>query len=373
MKLLLTLGPGLQAAEHGDVVVLDWESKRIIDTHRHRLESYARSHKGLAGVSWQGDGRVLVAGEAELLELSVAPLRAIAVRSFDYLNDVHHLTQVGNRIYVCNTGLDCIEEFDADWNLLQTHNLVRRFGRRPAKMIALLRHDLVKSWRRLRTPPEYYDHLHCRPPFRNLVKLALPDRFRHGGADLRCYDLRPHVLHANFLRPAGDDLWITLWGTGEIVGLRSGRVLVEGLGHPHDGISHDDEFYVTDCLQNRLLVYRYEPEGPAIGALLRQRTITSRVEEGFLRGVEVMGDRIFVALTARRGAPPQFQAARIVALDRRTLEPLDEWSVPPMLGRLVFGLLDVSAAYETQRTTVAGAGSSAHQPAARQSSEVGRG
>jgi len=342
MKLCITLGPGLQPTPYGDVVVLDWRDRRVVDEFRYRHAVYEQSHKGLCGASWSGD-HLLVASEAELLEFHVAPLRLKSARTLNFLNDVHHIASDSEHIWVCNTGLDCIEELDAAWSPVETHHLVRPFGRDATNVASLLYHDFRKSWKRLRGRYEHYTHLTKRPAFRNVVKLCRQDAYRRNGSELRFSDFRPHVLHPNHVLPVGNDLWITLWRTGEIVSLRQERVLLKDLGRPHDGIIANDKLYVTDCKENRLLVYDIRGQTP--GGKLAEVRITEHKQEGFLRGIAVGEGLIWVGLTSRRGAPTQFKTARIVALDAQTLQRVDQWVVPSEYGMQIFSILNAERFY----------------------------
>ena len=69
--------------------------------------------------------------------------------------------------------------------------------------------------------------------------------------------------------------------------------------------------------------------------------------EGFLRGIAVIDDRIFVGLTARREAGPEHQVARIVCLDRKTLETISQRELPTAIGRAVYSVHDATAQYAT--------------------------
>lgn len=337
-RLVLTLGPGLSSAPYGDLVIFDWEERAVVDRYRFRHQVHAASHKGLAGASWSGE-RLIVTTEAEVLEFETAPLRLVSVRSFPFFNDVHHVVRTADRHWVCNTGLDAIEEFDRDWKWLKSHELVRPFGRSFSHLCELFSHDMLKSWRRWTGRYKQYGHLGHRPAFRNLSKVVAYESFRRRYPELRHSDLRPHVLHPNHLLPVGDDLWVTLWRTGQIVSLKQQTVLASGLGHPHDGVFFDDEYYVTDCQSNRLLVFHGNRERGRLGDLKAERVITRSLWEGFLRGVYASGPFVYVGLTARRGARPIDQTARIVKLDRQTLDTLDTWTVPAEYGTGVFSIL----------------------------------
>jgi hypothetical protein len=337
LQLVLTLGPGLKPARHGDLLVLDWAAKRIIDHARYEHRVYEESHKGLAGASWHGSN-LLIATEAELLEYACSPLRLTGTHSYPFLNDVHHLATSNGRIWVCNTGLDALEEFDCDWRPLRTHDLIVPFGRRRRFVIDLLKVDARKSWNRLNGRAQSYAHLRHRAPFPNLVKLIRPTRYRLSGRDLRAWDFRPHVLHPNHVLPRGDDVWVTLFHTGEVVSLTTGAIVAADLGHPHDGIVVDDSLYVTDCRANRLIVIR------GLSRPRRERRdvhVTKTLEEGFLRGVAVAAGKIFVGLTARRGTQPSHRSARVYALDGDSLQVIDTWRAPAEYGTSLFSILPV--------------------------------
>lgn len=334
--LYVTAGPGLATAPHGDLFALDWDRKEIVEHLRCPLEIHAASHKGLAGASRAGD-RLWLANEGEILEVATSPLRILRRITHPCFNDVHHVCESAGRLWVCNSGLDSVEEFDLTGKHLTTHELIGPFGRGFGHVAQLLWNDATKSLKRLGGRFKHYAHLGHRPPFRNLRKLVSYRGFRASRADWRHSDLRPHVLHPNHLLPVGDDLWVTLWRTGEIVSLKTRRVMASGLGNPHDGVFCGDDFYVTDCKANRLLAYVRRPDGTL--QLRKETCVTGHLTEGFLRGAWAIGDRIFTALTARRGAPPEYRQGRILALDRSTLAVRDVWTVPAELGSGLFTLL----------------------------------
>lgn len=334
--LFVTTGPGLDTAPHGDLLALDWERKEVVDHLRCPLSIHEKSHKGLAGASWSG-GRLWASNEGEVLEIDLHPLRIVRRITHPSFNDVHHVAAADGRLWVCNSGLDSIEELDLSGRWLACHELVRPFGRGFGHVGELLWNDFVKSWKRMSGRFKQYAHLDHRPPFRNLRKLVAYHSFRASRPDWRRSDLRPHVLHPNHLLPVDGDLWVTLWRTGEVVSLRSKKVLARGLGRPHDGVLCGEDYYVTDCESNRLLVFARE--GASKLALRQEKHMTEDVMEGFLRGVWADGERLFVAFTARRGAAPQHRRGRIVELDRRTLAVQDEWTVPAEFGNGVFSLL----------------------------------
>lgn len=344
-RLLLTTGPGLEQTPHGNILVVDWERKRIVDKYRYTHGVHERSQKGLAGAAWHNGG-LLVATECELVEFTLCPLAVKQVRSFSFLNDVHHVVPYRNRIWVCNTGLDCVEELNAEWTPVNTHDLLGPVGRRIGYAMSSIRESLRTRYHTIRGWRKPYDHLSDRPLLPNTQKLLRRNAFRHKDRELRFSLFRPHIVHPNHLLSVNGEIWVTLSFSGQIVSLKDGRIVASGLGRVHDGIVADNEHYVTDADTNRLIVHEFDPNGPALVRRLMEKTITGQICEGFLRGVAVIGDRVFVGLTARRSAPDRWSRACVLALSRGSLKVLDEWVIPEEFGKMVFSILDATDVYD---------------------------
>ncbi|MBN01895.1 MAG: hypothetical protein CMJ77_22540 [Planctomycetaceae bacterium] len=344
MKLLISTGPGLIASREGHVVVLDYDRKCVIDALSYEHRVHESNRKGLEGASWYKDN-LLVASECELLTLEVAPLKLVTSRSFPFFNDVHHVVASGNQIWICNSGLDRIDEFDDSWRPVRSHCVMGPPARRLRYAATSFRRNAQKWYSRLRGWEKAYDHLQHRPIFKTTRKILFNDPYGQNGRDLRFSYFRPHVLHPNHLFLLKDDVLVTLFATGELISLKTKEILVNDLGKPHDGVVADDELYVTDCSTNRLLVYSFDATGPKVGSKILDTKITEKIEHGFLRGVAVSGDVVYVGLTARRNAPKDYSRAAILKLDRSTHEILDEWILPEEYGKNIFTILNAGDRY----------------------------
>ena len=344
-QLLLTCGPGSKrSAPHGDILVVDWDDKEIIDQFRFKHNVYEESHKGLAGATWNGE-KLLVATECELLEFSAQPLQLLSSRSFPYLNDVHHVAGRNGKIWVANTGLDCVEIYDSEWKHLETQDLLGSLARRLRYSYTALYFTIKRGYETLRGWRPAYSHMPERPVLRNTRKLLISNAYRRKEHDLRFCLFRPHILHPNHVLVLDQDVWVTVNTTGEVVSLGTGKILANGLGRAHDGIVAGNYHFTTDASINRLVVHEFKPDGPDLGQKVHDKLVTSSRSEGFLRGISVIGDRIFVGLTVRRGPNGYCKTARIWELDRKTLERVDEWSIPDEFGLQVFSVLNASQAY----------------------------
>ena len=344
MKLLITLAPGLEYGPHADIIVVDWNSKQIIDKFRYDHRFYKESHKGFAGATIY-DGRLIASTEVELVQLDLAPLRLHDSRSYDYFNDVHDVKVAHDRIWVCNSGLDCVEEFDLQLNYLKSHYLVRHYGRDRRYLTQLMMVDLKRSWGKVVGSYEYYSYLTQGTRFRNVKKFFWPSGYRQSGRDLRYMDFRPHFLHPNHLQPVGNDIWVTLFSTGQIVSLREKKVLAENLGRPHDGIISNGRAYITDCKNRRVVIHEFNETTQTLGASLLDHQLPQQTCDGFVRGLAPFADRLFVGLTAKRGTPEPQRFARVASLRPDTLEPTEQWQIPNEFGNAIFSILDVSQYY----------------------------
>lgn len=343
MRLALTLSPGLKEDSRFHLVVLDWERQELIDQHEEHSDFFGSSHKGFAGASLVGD-RLFAVDEVHLYEFSLNPLRRVRKVSHRLLNDAHHVAVVGGRVLVANSGLDTIEEFNLDFEHVQTHFLLRKNGRSAGQFLSRVRRTILKGVRRRLGWNKLYRHLPNRQRLANLNKFVNPARYHQPGLDVRRCDFRPHYLHPNHVWGAGPTPLVTLCNLGMIVELDSGRVVTRNLGAPHDGLASGRKFFVTDCATNELVVFPYDPVTGELGPTPERVPICGSMHEAFLRGVACDSERIFVGLTARRGRR-QHATARIRALEPGTWRNLGEFTVPQQLGHSVYSLVDVTQQY----------------------------
>ena len=345
MKLLLTCAPGLEPGKTAHLLVLDWESREIIDVTEIRHEIYETSHKGFAGGAVVGD-KLIVTTEVELLEFQLKPLKLLRRTSHPLLNDAHHVCAHQGKYYVANAGMDSVEIFDQDFNHVESVLLYPKYGFDWRHIKRLIRDDLRRWRQRKQGGYRFYDHLNSRFPFKNVFKFFTPAFFHKRKKDVRFTDFRPHMLHPNHCESVGDDVWVTLWRTGAVMSMKTGRIIVRGLGRPHDGEIIGQQLMATDCTTNRLFSFDLSQPGPgATAGNRREKTITDSLEAGFLRGCTASEDHVYVGLTARRKTE-KWKFARVVQLDRKTLSVQDDWSMPEEYGKQIYSVIDVSAVYE---------------------------
>ena len=335
--LLLTLCPGTVVAETAFLVVAEWPSWRIVEAFEQKHGVYETTHKGFAGASLAGD-KLIVTTEAEVIQFGLAPISMRKVTTQPFLNDLHHVAPTQGGFVVVNTGLDCLELFDRQWNHRSTISLIPFFNRNMSYLARLMKHSVIKSRTRMQRG-SLYGHLNHRIPFPNVLKFFSPMGIRQSGRDLRYYDLRPHFLHPNHVTVYGDECWVTLLRPGIVIRIPDGQILASDLGRPHDGVIIDDEYLLTDCKNSQVIIFNMKGNVPGDTRLIAN--VIPPDGKGFVRGIVAVDDKIFVGLTALRGRA-QFPRGRIAVLDRLTGKIRDSWIIPEKFGSSVFSILDVT-------------------------------
>lgn len=107
-------------------------------------------------------------------------------------------------------------------------------------------------------------------------------------------------------------------GAGEVFDVETGEVLVAGLSQPHSLASQDGVLWLCDSEARRVVAWR----GP-------DQPLQAQGLDGYARGLAFGRGRIYVGLSRSRNAPdPALARARIVVLDRLTLEVLGSVELP---------------------------------------------
>lgn len=313
MKLLVTGGYFDDSAE-GFVDRVD-----LARGTRERLLSFVPpgphrvSGKGLTGGAWIDDDTLLVCSFDAVWRFLASTGRSTGRLHQPDFNDLHDVAidAAGDRIHVCNTGLDAIESFDL------AGRFVGRAGTSPAwfeaarlRGAAVARGEfpqiLTAGWDSAQHP--------------TLGDPAGPYYQGQGDAPFHRRKVRDYA-HPNHVVPWGDHLVATMLATRELRCVRCHRALAQFDGHPHDGVLIDDELWVTTtdgC------VWRVARTGAT--SLVLDVAATGHL--GWCRGLFVSADSLAVALTAIQTAPqypwraesPGRTETSVLWLDRATGE-----------------------------------------------------
>jgi hypothetical protein len=214
------------------------------------------AHQEATSASLTAKGLLLQPAHTELLWIEPKTLRIVRRVSHPLFHALHSATESadGTLVVTC-AGLDSVLELDAAGGLLRHHWL--RSGR-------------------------FAD--------------------AYGGiTDFRAVDhhgLQPHSHHPNFAWRSGDELWVTCFETRECRTLDGRRRIALDEAIPHDGRLREGRLWFTQ-VDGRVIAVDPETLERTLEIDLRELCGTRKML-GWCRGVEVVGDRLFVGMTMLR-------------------------------------------------------------------------
>lgn len=236
----------------------------------------------------------------EVLALHLPDLAVVRAFTHPLLHDVHDaLPLPDGTVAVTSTGLDAVVVLDAAGALVALHRL------------GDVDPTLHADWRRV--------------PFDST---------------------KPRRVHPNHLLLLGEDLWVTSLELGALMRLRDGELVRLPEGPAHDGRLVDGEIWLTTVAG---AVVALDPT-----TLRRTRTLDLRVLDpvrgvrGWCRGVEKVGDRLFVGLTTLRASAGREALAalvrgpklptRVVEIDLRAPRVVASWEVGNAAGGTLYAI-----------------------------------
>jgi len=238
----------------GGVVLYDPDSNKILKQYIHE--------KDWKRTGWRGGklyGDYLIATDwTDLHYFNVKEWKyekSFQKRSF---NDLHYVEICDDKLYIVNTGIDAIEIF--------------------------------------KNPME--------PEFERIefVFKKNPRIFEDRKIDLRkAYNkflkIKPHVCHPNCISFDKKRIFVTCFGknqkfnSGEVIDLNTGKKLFKRNFDCHDGIYHNNDFYLTNTRNSKILIFKdlYNTKIPT-----NPTTHIKIKRKGWWRGMIVTDDFIYV-------------------------------------------------------------------------------
>lgn len=255
--------------------------------------------KGFTGAAWSGSpgaSTLLVCGSHAVFHLDPSGFDVIDIWHQPCMNDLHHVALTDDRVYVVNTGLESIDVFTRDGLFLGSHALhpawlsaQRQAGVSPTR----------EDWPLLRDahwPPEQTEMIHNEPAGAYYTSRAASAQLPFSKRKLRDY------VHPNHITLHGTQMLVTRFldcAVDDITTFR--RVIEDTPGLPHDGIIHDNQFWLT-CVNGLVLAYAIE-NGVVTGREIEQFDVFDTGFTGWCRGLYVTDDFLVVGLTEIRRMP----------------------------------------------------------------------
>jgi hypothetical protein len=261
MKLLVTMGCDPLVADAGAtrsaaIVLIDWTKKEIVRQLSYNSPPESApppghmtfSHGQLVG------NRLRVPTATELVTIDLDRWEVEEVITRREFNDVHHVLEREDRLYVCNTGLQAVLELSREGELREVWGTN---GKHP--------------W-------EVYDP----------------------GSDYRHVETKPHDVHPNHLVFVGEDLWVTRFNQCDavLVSDHSKRMRID-VGNPHDGLFDGEHVYFTTTNGH---VVACDPEtGERVRDIDLYQNDTRRRARAWCRGLAMIDSSLaFVGMTQLR-------------------------------------------------------------------------
>lgn len=281
-------------------------------------ESLRVPHKGFTGAAWtmrEGRGDLLICGSAAVYRFDGATLAHTGTLAQPSFNDLHGVTVHGDRMYVVNTGLDCVEVFEIDGKFFGSIGFEAPWLMSKRQAGAVPTHD---EWTRMHNagwagldatfkpeqPAGSYFHTDPELPF--------------------CKRQQLDFVHPNHAWMHEGRLFVTSLVRRSVTDVFGWREVLSTASPPHDGIVVNGEHLLT-----RVDGYVERRPADALGAdpTVIDVTAISGVS-GWCRGVYEDKDLLWVGFTEIRHRPGHMwdrgqlekTQTAVVAMDRRTNE-----------------------------------------------------
>lgn len=243
--------------------LIDWNKKKIV-----RQVEYVSPKENLGeglsmmfkGAYLSGD-RLFVVTNTEVLQYRYSDFSLLSVITHESFNDLHAVIVNDAGLYVCNTGLETVQVFSAQGDLIDT---------------------------------------------KNIASTATWDRFDRSVDYRRVATTKPHEVHINHLFELNGAVWVNLGSR------RSARTLGSPVKHIdmdswfdedekvlcHDGLVRNGKIYFTSV--NGSIVVADQESLEVVERIKYSTTDEGDRRIGWTRGIEVIGNRAYVGVTKMR-------------------------------------------------------------------------
>ena len=359
LRVLVSIGCGIGFSKFAHLLVLDLDSKKVIEIFKYRHRLYPQSTKGFLGISRKKNGNVLVNTEAEIMEFALNPIVMANYFTWPFFNDIHFAMydEITDQIFVCNTGLDSLEIFDCNFKHLRSIPLAKgmKYLRQHSKAffgkIKRTARNLCLKVRRQITPDNFfaedirYKNLSSSFCFANIRKAFFPQSLYKMQHDFRYVLFRPHILHPNYLCRVANELLLTIKNIGSIISLSTGLPILTNLEDPHDGILAGDTYLITESSRGTLLFARKVKTVDDINEQTMETINICEPSKGFVRGVDLLDDNTAVVSISKRREINDKRPAWLAIVDLNDKKIIDRFEVPIKYGTNPFSVINVSNIY----------------------------
>lgn len=198
---------------------------------------------------------IYVCTSTEVLVIDKITYEITRIYSEKLFHDLHHVNVINNRIYVVNTGMDTIFEYDMDFNDRKIYHTLGN------------------------------DPFHKFSPDTNMNKFA---------------STKPHETHTNNIFQIDGEPWITRMRLKEAVALHDPTKKMNiGVGRPHDGLVKGDFVYFT-TVNGYVVIFNKHTFKKEEQIELKSSRGRSSAPLGWCRSLHVEEDCMYVGFTQLR-------------------------------------------------------------------------
>jgi len=259
--------------------------------------------KGFTGAAWSGDAgtsTLLVCGYCALYHVAAESWAVDAIWHQPCWNDLHHVAVADERVYVVNTGLECVDVLTKEGQFVGSYALhpgwlsaARQAGYAAARADLPALRDA--RWWQGKTLPASEE------PSTEYYSRRDGDGTGSDSAPFAVRKVRDYI-HPNHVAIHNDRLLVTRFLDRSIGDLSSFRpIIAETPGLPHDGLVVGDRFWIT-CVNGLVVAYALD-EGRVTGREVERIDVFATGHTGWCRGLAVTSEHVIVGLTAIRRMP----------------------------------------------------------------------
>lgn len=296
------------------IQIIDWPQKKIIKEIVYTPPS-EHLENGLS-VQFKGaaifENQYFVVTNTELIIYNMSNWTIEKVISHPSFNDLHGVLPLRDKIYICNTGLELIQELDYSGNIVNEINI--------ASTATSDRFDRIKDYRTIATT-------------------------------------KPHEIHVNHLFILNEDLWATQGNLRSAVNIenRTAKLVFSDLFMPeetilcHDGIIKGDHIFFT-TVNAHIVIFDKNTKRLVKDIDVNQLNSSDRAI-GWTRGLHVVGNSAFLGITAMRHSKfknyikwflrkgRQTMPSSIIEIDLESEKIIDSYEMEKYQGHAIYSIL----------------------------------
>lgn len=242
------------------------------------------------------ENKLLVPTETEIKEIDISKMEVTQNYSLSCFNDLHHVTQHRDHLYIANTGVDTVTQL----SLLDK---------------SLTQHQVIEN-----------------------TVTRITDNYDYR----RLPSTKPHIAHPNFCFVLNEELWVTRCDFMDAVSLSVPRKRIFiGDGLVHDGVVYGKHVYFTTVNGH---IKAYDKKTTELHCDLNLRVIDESLN-GWFRGIcPISHGIVIIGMSKPRKSkrmPSRGNGSKLILVDIYRKKILQTWNIGKLGLDAVFSIIEV--------------------------------